>query len=112
MPASLLTGVNCFNHVHLIIGSNPLAAARCTKSLEVGGKPIVIAPANAEVQYGLQKRIEAGEVQWLKKEFEESDLSSLGREEIGGFVDAVFVCFGPRNHKSMYRHSRGLRDFS
>jgi uroporphyrin-III C-methyltransferase len=101
MTASLLTAVNSVNHVHLIIGSNPLAAARCTKSLEVGARPVVIAPANAEMQYGLQKRIESGEVQWVKKEFDESDLSSLGREEIGGFVDAVFVCIGARDPRSM-----------
>lgn len=96
MAISLLTAVDSTSHIHLIIGSNPLAAARCAKSIEVGAKPIIIAPETADVHYGLQKRIDTGEVTWLKKGFEDDDLSSLGREEIGGFVDAVFVTTGPR----------------
>jgi uroporphyrin-III C-methyltransferase len=97
MGISLLTAVDSTSHVHLIVGSNPLATARCAKSLEVGAKPIVIAPDTADVHYGLQKRIDDGSVTWLKKRFEDEDLSSLGREEIGGFVDAVFVTTGPRD---------------
>jgi uroporphyrin-III C-methyltransferase len=97
MGISLLTAIDSTSHVHLIVGSNPLAAARCTKSLEVGAKPIVIASETAEVHYGLQKRIDDGSVTWLKKRFDDHDLSSLGREEIGGFVDAVFVTTGPRD---------------
>lgn len=91
MRVSLLTSVDATSHIHLVIGSNPLAAARCSKSLEVGAQPIVIAPETAEIHYGLQKRIDDGEVKWLKKSFEEADLSTLGREEVGGYVDAVFV---------------------
>jgi uroporphyrin-III C-methyltransferase len=97
MAISLLTSVDSTSHIHLIIGSNPLAAARCAKSIEVGAKPIVIAPETADVHYGLQKRIDSGEVTWLKKTFEDGDLSRLGREEIGGFVDVVFVTTGPRD---------------
>ncbi len=97
MGISLLTAIDSTSHVHLIVGSNPLAAARCVKSLEVGAKPIVIAPETAEIHYGLQKRIDDGSVTWLKKRFEDQDLSSLGREEIGCFVDAVFVTTGPRD---------------
>jgi len=101
MGISLLTAVDSTSHIHLIIGSNPLAATRCAKSLEVGAKPIVIAPETSDVHYGLQKRIDDGSVTWLKKRFEDEDLSSLGREEIGGFVDAVFVTAGPRDTLSM-----------
>ena len=54
MGISLLTAIDSTSHVHLIVGSNPLAAARCTKSLEVGAIPIVIAPETADVHYGLQ----------------------------------------------------------
>ena len=97
MGISLLTAVDSTSHVHIIIGSNPLAAARCAKSLEVGAKPIVIAAETADVHYGLQKRIDDGSVKWLKKRFEDQDISSLGREGIGGFVDAVFVTTGPRD---------------
>jgi uroporphyrin-III C-methyltransferase len=94
---SLLTAIDSTSHIHLIIGSNPLAAARCAKSLEVGAKPRLIAPETAELHYALQKRIDNGEVEWLKKSFEDEDVLRLGREEIGGVVDAVFVTTGPRD---------------
>ncbi|KAF1344886.1 tetrapyrrole methylase [Delphinella strobiligena] len=88
---ALLTAVDSVNHVHLIVGSNPLASARCTRALEVGAIPKIIAPADATVHYGLAKRIEEGKVEWIQKEFEESDLTTLGREEVDHVVDAVFV---------------------
>lgn len=94
MAPALLTGVDSIDHIHLIIGSNPLAGARCSRSIEVGAKPIVIAPENAIVHYSLMKRIEAGEVQWLKREYREEDLTTLGRAEVDGVVDAVFVTVG------------------
>jgi uroporphyrin-III C-methyltransferase len=100
MGISLITAVDSTSHVHLVVGSNPLAAARCAKSLEVGAIPIVIAPETADVHYGLQKRIDDGSVKWLKKGFEDEDISRLGREEIGGFVDTVFVTTGPRDPMS------------
>jgi uroporphyrin-III C-methyltransferase len=100
-PLSLLTAIDSTLHIHLIVGSNPLAAARCSKSLEVGAKPILIAPENVELHYTLQKRIDVGEVKWLQKAFEDEDLLSLGREDIGGVVDAVFVTAGSRDPLSM-----------
>lgn len=100
-PTSLLTAVISTSHVHLIVGSNPLAAARCAKSLEVGAKPRLIAPETAELHYALQKRIDSGEVEWLKKPFEDDDVLRLGREEVNYVVDAVFVTAGPRDPLSM-----------
>lgn len=94
---SLLTSIDATSHIHLIIGSNPLAAARCAKSLEVGANPLLIAPETAELHYALQKRIDNGEVKWLKKAFEDEDVLRLGREEIGAVVDAVFVTLSPRD---------------
>ena len=96
-PVSLLTSIDSTNHIHLIIGSNPLAAARCSKSLEVGAIPKLIAPETAELHYALQKRIDGGEVEWLKKAFEDEDVLRLGREEINNVVDAVFVTLGARD---------------
>jgi uroporphyrin-III C-methyltransferase len=101
MAPSLLTGVDSTNHIHLIVGSNPLAGARCTKSLEVGAKPIVVAPEDATVHYSLMKRIEEGEVQWLKQEFDEEHLTTLGRAEVDGVVDAVFVTVGGKQNMGM-----------
>lgn len=96
MTPALLTAVDSASHVHLIIGSNPLAGARCSKSLEVGAVPIVIAPDNGNLHYGLAKRIEENKVRWIQREFQEDDLKALGREEVDGVVDAVFVTTGGR----------------
>ncbi|KAJ6280631.1 uroporphyrin-iii c-methyltransferase [Bipolaris maydis] len=89
--------VDATSHIHLIVGSNPLAGARCTRSIEVGAKPILLAPEDATLHYGLAKRIEAGEVQWLKRSFQDEDLTTLGRPEVDGVVDAVFVTSGGKN---------------
>jgi uroporphyrin-III C-methyltransferase len=106
MVSALLTAVDCASHVHLIVGSNPLAGARCSRSLEVGAKPIVIAPEDATVHYSLMKRIEEGEVQWLKRDFRAEDLTTLGRAEVDGVVDTVFVTVGGK--QSQGRHSLSL----
>ncbi|KAF2205113.1 uroporphyrin-III C-methyltransferas-like protein [Delitschia confertaspora ATCC 74209] len=94
MAPALLTAMNSTGHVHLIIGSNPLAGARCTRSLEVGATPIVIAPQDGTVHYSLMKRIEAGEIKWLQRSFQDDDLTSCGRTEVDSVVDAVFVTVG------------------
>ena len=103
MAPPLLTALDSAGHVHLIIGSNPLASARCSKSIEVGAKPKIIAPADSDVHYVLAKRIEEGEVEWVKKSFEDADLTTLGREEVDNVVEAVFVTTHGKNVKSM-RH--------
>lgn len=112
MAPALLTGVDSSDHIHLIIGSNPLAGARCSRSIEVGAKPIVIAPENAIVHYSLMKRIEAGEVQWLKREYKEEDLTTLGRAEVDGVVDAVFVTVGGKQSLGMFEHCRFNSSFA
>lgn len=97
---SMLTAIDARSHVHLVIGSNPLAAARCGQSIASGSRPVLVAPETAELHYALQKRVDDGEVHWVKKKFEDSDLFSLGRPEIEGIVDAVFVTSGPRDPQS------------
>ncbi|KAM0718311.1 hypothetical protein Q7P37_006643 [Cladosporium fusiforme] len=96
MTPALLTAVDSTSHIHLIIGSNPLAGARCSKSLEVGATPILIAPDNGNLHYGLAKRMEEHKLQWIQRDFEENDLKTLGRDEVDGYVDAVFVTTGGR----------------
>ena len=100
--ATLLTAVDSTSHVHLIIGSNPLAATRCAKSIEVGAKPIVISPAEADIHYTLNKRVEDGKVQLLQRAFKDDDLTTLGREEVDQVVDTVFVTTGPKNELSVH----------
>ncbi|KAK5717315.1 uroporphyrin-III C-methyltransferase [Elasticomyces elasticus] len=96
-PPALLTAVDSTSHIHLIVGSNPLAGARCSKSLEVGATPILIAPENANIHYGLAKRIEEHSIQWLQRDFSDDDLTTLGREETDHVVDAVFVTYGGKS---------------
>jgi uroporphyrin-III C-methyltransferase len=93
----MLTAQDSAGHIHLIVGSNPLASARCAKSIEVGAKPKIIAPADAEIHYVLMKRVENGEVEWIKKTFEAEDVERLGRDEVGNVVDAVFVTLGGKS---------------
>ncbi|KAM7220612.1 uroporphyrinogen-III C-methyltransferase [Rhypophila decipiens] len=92
---SLLTAQDCRNHIHLILGSNPLAASRATQSLAAGAKPIIIFPQNAEnntnLHYTLAAHIDSGVVTRLSRSFQEQDLFTLGREEVNHVVDAVFI---------------------
>lgn len=102
MAPALLTAVDSISHIHLIVGSNPLAGARCTRSIEVGAKPLLVAPEDATLHYGLTKRIDEGEVEWLKRGFRDEDLTSLGRDEVDHVVDAVFVTLGGKHPLSTY----------
>jgi len=97
MTLALLTAVDSSNHVHLVIGSNPLAGARCTRSIEVGATVKLVIPDTEPLHYGLQKRIDSGQVEWLKRAFRDEDLTTLGRDEVDHVVDAVFVTLGPQN---------------
>lgn len=102
MSSALLTAIDATSHVHLIIGSNPLAGARCTRSLEVGAQPILLAAEDSTLHYGLERRIEAGEVKWLKRGFQDDDLTTIGRAEVDGVVDAVFVTAGGKNSSGKF----------
>ncbi|KAI2466498.1 uroporphyrin-III C-methyltransferase [Annulohypoxylon bovei var. microspora] len=99
---SMLTATDARSHIHLIVGSNPLASARCGQSLSAGASPILLVPETAELHYALQKRIDDGEVKWLKEAFRDEHLFTLGREEIDHVVDAVFVTSGPREPLSAH----------
>ena len=101
VPA-LLTAIDSSGHVHLIVGSGSLAAARAAKSIEVGASPVVIAQAGSEVHYTLSKRIEDGTVKLVQKDFEDNDVLKLGRPEVDNVVDAVFVTTGPRSSLSTH----------
>lgn len=100
MPA-LLSAQDCTGHVHLIIGSGPLAASRCAKSLDVGARPVLIASAESDLNYTLGKSIDDGVVRWTRSEFKEKDLNIWGRDEFGGYVDAVFVTTGATDPQSI-----------
>ncbi|KAK6353362.1 hypothetical protein TWF696_005330 [Orbilia brochopaga] len=91
VPA-LLTAVSCVSHVHLIVGGNALASARCTRSLEVGAVVKVVTD-DEDLHYGLRRRLEDADdrVELIRRPFQERDLTTLGRGEVDAVVDAVFV---------------------
>ena len=105
MP-SLLIASDCKSHVHLIVGHNPLASARASRSLELGASVIVLAPKDAALHYGLQQKIAEGLVRCVR--LQETDtvsvehLTKLGRAEVDGVVDAVFVTLQVGCAQSMF----------
>ncbi|KAK3336107.1 tetrapyrrole methylase [Cercophora scortea] len=89
---SLLTALDCRGHIHLIIGANPLAASRTTQSLAAGAKPILISPTPVDdLHHGVAAQVASGAVSHLARPFHDEDLFTLGRAEVDGIVDAVFV---------------------
>ena len=104
MSPLMLTGHDATGHVHLIVGSNPLANARCAKSLAAGARPVVIAPSSSHIHYSLQQKIDNGSVKWLDKQFQDEDVKTLGRSEVDGFVDAVFLTRSGCSTFSEYDH--------
>lgn len=90
----MLLAINATSQIHLIIGSNSLAAVRCIKSLESGARPVIIAPETSDIHFSLKDRIEEGSVQWIQRDFQDDDLKTLGREEVDHVVDMVFVTLG------------------
>lgn len=60
----------------------------------------MLAPEDSTLHYGLAKRIEEGEVQWLKRSFRDDDLTTLGRPEVNCVVDAVFITVGGKGSSS------------
>jgi len=91
MSPPLLTAQDCSGLTHLVLGSGPLAAARCAKSVEAGANPIILGSSQAGIHYTLAKLVEEGRVKWIQREFRDSDLKTLGRDEVDNVVDAVFV---------------------
>ncbi|KAL4863764.1 hypothetical protein BDV12DRAFT_201768 [Aspergillus spectabilis] len=104
----LLASINADSQVHLIVGANPLAAARCAKSVQAGAKPVVISPDSESLQFTLAAHIENGSAKWVQREFQDDDLTSLGREEVDHVVDMVFVTLGG-NHPLNPRISKLCR---
>ena len=102
---ALLTAQNCVGQVHLVLGSGPLAASRCAKSLQVGARPCVVFPETEDVHFALATAIEDGRVRWIRREFQEQDLKTLGREEVDGYVDAVFVTLPAKDPRTAHTSS-------
>lgn len=87
---AMLASVACRDNVHLVLGTGPLAATRCSQSLAAGARPVLVARA-ADLHPALRSRIDEGAVRWEDRAFADADVLALGRPEVDGVVDAVFV---------------------
>lgn len=88
---ALLAAIDATDKVYLVIGSDPLANARCNKILEVGGVAIIVAPQHSGLHHNLQSRLDQGEIRWVEEEFHDRHLTTLGRQDVDNIVDGVFV---------------------
>lgn len=107
----LLTSVDCTQHVHLIVGDNGIAAKRAMRSLEAGATCILVSPTKvADLPFDLTCLLEKDRerIRHVQREFEESDLTSLGREEVDRVVDMVFVTLSPLDKKGTFSLGRGI----
>lgn len=96
MAVPLLASVDCTRHVHLIIGDNGIAAKRATRSLEAGATCTLVSPTKVEeLPFDLRALVEKESIRHVQREFEETDLTSLGREDVDRVVDMVFVTLSP-----------------
>ena len=87
---ALLTAQDCSGHIHLVIGSGPLAASRCTKTIQVGATPIVVSN-DSQLHHTIEHYVQQGFARHVADEFKEEHLETLGRTEVDGFADVVFV---------------------
>ncbi|KAI5295195.1 hypothetical protein KEM52_002087 [Ascosphaera acerosa] len=74
-------------------------------SLNAGASPVIIA-ANRDQQAGtplaLLAEEEGSRVRWIDREFQDDDLTQLGRDDVDCVVDAVFVTLPPAHPTSEY----------
>lgn len=102
MP-SLLTATDCAGHVHLIVGHTPLASSRASRSLELGAQVKLLAPQGASLHYSLQQKVDDGLVEWIQRDtVTQAELTTLGRGDVDGVVDAVFVALQVGCAQSMF----------
>ncbi|KKA26506.1 hypothetical protein TD95_004244 [Thielaviopsis punctulata] len=86
----LLAAFSCSQNIHLVLGpSAALAASRCSQALAAGAQVILIGPG--PVTPALQALLDGNGVRWIEDGFREEMLTTLGRPEVDGVVDAVFV---------------------
>ncbi|RDA95384.1 hypothetical protein CP533_3527 [Ophiocordyceps camponoti-saundersi (nom. inval.)] len=87
--SSLLASLSCKDAIHLIIGNDGVAKTRCRTCTSAGAHPILISdvrPCSDDVP------LKDVRERWMSvEEFSTEMLFTLGREEVGHVVDAVFI---------------------
>lgn len=90
----LTIAANCVNEVNLFIGTNAfgVCGGRIKTVLNAGGLPIVVSPCSeADAKKLVGQFNEHASLQVLDREFQLSDLTTLGRPLVAKVVDRVFV---------------------
>ena len=96
----VLTSLDCANHVHLVVGDNGIASKRAKLSLDAGASCFLISAKDInEIHFDVKDLIETGSVRHIQRDFEENDLRTLGRSEVDGVVDMVFVTLSPLDQR-------------
>lgn len=90
---NLLASLSCKDEVHLVIGGNSnIAALRVNSILACGAKPVLIQDVQVDqFPVSLQEHINEKAVTWVKQNFMLEHLTTLGRKDVEGVVDKVFV---------------------
>lgn len=101
MPPGLLTSADSTGHIHLVIGANSLAGSRCSKSLAVGAQVKLLTLDEEILSPNVSRLIANGEIEQISLPFSRCAATTLGRPEVDGIVDAVFVTTGGANPFSM-----------
>lgn len=90
---NLLASLNCQTERHVVVGGNSnISALRINSILSCGAIPILIQKGEiSDFPVSTQEHIASGAVEWINGDFEAVHLTSLGRKEVDGVVDRVFV---------------------
>lgn len=90
---TLLASLRCQGETHLVVGGNcNVASLRVASILACGAKAILVQDCTLEeFPSRLQDHINEGVVTWIKEQFTNSHLVTLGRTEVDHVVDKVFV---------------------
>lgn len=88
--SALLAALSCAHERHLVVAStNSFPLVRVQAVLKTGARPVLVGPG--PLPQGLQQLLENGSIDHVARDFGLPDLDTLGRPEVGGVVDRVFV---------------------
>lgn len=113
--STLLTASSCVDECHLVVGWSNVAALRVHTLLESGAIPVLVTPENdneSKFPETIAAEIAKGRIRTVSEPFEIAHLTSLGREEVDGVVDRVFVVLPIADYElkqQIYNACRRLR---